>query len=226
MKFPFLSNRFFFRIMIDFNKPLYKPVLEDWWEIAGRTSVLIWKPFGHVCDFFKKIPNWELYFCGFSFLLIPLIIVYTLIYLAIIILELALLLIILMLMAMIFILIGIWPAFIVSFCVFFISIFRLPINMFYHFLVIYRTVILTKSLKMVNFLLIPIIHLLIPPCSFLLTLISGLACCLGYCLSGFGCLMLIIRLKLDINEVKSIDEICKMFVVCSYYSNLTYVFHN
>ena len=175
-------------------KSLFLPVLKTWLKLAQKSTDIIWKPFCTVYDCFSELPNASLFFCGFCFLFVPPIIAYTCIYLAFMLLELALLFVILLAMASIFILIGIWPAFIVSIGALSISIFRFPFNICSHVLVIYRTVVLSKSLKFVNFLLIPIIHVLIPPCVFLLTLISGLACCIGFCLSGLGCLSQILSL--------------------------------
>ena len=163
---------------------IFSPVLNKWLGFAKKSTTLIWKPFKKVADWTDKLPHFDLFFCGFCFIFVPLILTYVAIYLAIMLVELAILVLTLIIMVFIFLLIGIWPALIVAFSVLIISIYRMPMNIWSHFLIIYRTVILAKSLKFLNFLLILPVHLLIPFGSFLLTLVSGLVCCIGYCIIG------------------------------------------
>ena len=84
-----------------------------------------------------------------------------------------------------FLLIGIWPAFINSIGVFAISIYGLPLNIYTHLLVTWRTIMLSKSLKLFSFILFPVIHILVPAC----TLIAGLLGFTPYyiylCLGGY-----------------------------------------
>ena len=68
--------------------------------------------------------------------------------------------------------IGIWPAFIIAVSVTVITIVTLPQNMFYHALVTYRSVMLRRNLKILNFLLLPITHALVPPVTLIVALIA------------------------------------------------------
>ena len=84
-----------------------------------------------------------------------------------------------------FLLIGIWPAFINSIGVFAISIYGLPFNIYTHLLVTWRTIVLSKSLKLFSFILFPVLHILVPACTLIVGLLGFTPYCIYLCLSGY-----------------------------------------
>ena len=152
-------------------KSLFKPLV----KISGKVLEVTWKcfykPFGKVWEAFHSLPNSGLYFCGFSLVLVPLIVAYWLTALAFLLSELLILCLLGLILGLIFALIGVWAGPITAVGLTGISLIRLPPNLFYHAVVTHRTVILRTNLKIISFLLIPIIHLLVPVFTFLLSLI-------------------------------------------------------
>ena len=141
-------------------------------DILCDTFKYLSKPFKIISDKFWRLNNASLYFCGFSIILVPLIAVFWIALLSILCVEFFLLASLGILLGIIFILVGIWPAFLISAGITGIAIIRLPWNIFYHCLVTYRTVMLRPNVKIVSFLLLPIIHLLIPPFTLLTALLT------------------------------------------------------
>jgi len=147
------------------------PFMDAAGNVLEHSAKCIWKPFEKICDAFGKLPNAGLYFCGFSAILIPLIIAFFTFFLGFLLSEVIILASLGFLIGLIFLLIGIWPSLIIALDITGITIIRLPLNMYYHFLVTYRTVMLRRNIKIISFILLPIVHLLIPPITLILALI-------------------------------------------------------
>ena len=150
---------------------LFKPLLDWSGEVLEHSAKWMGKPFWKTCDQFEKLPNAGLFFCGFSIVLVPLIVAFFATFLAVLLAEVIVFAIVGFIIGSIFVLIGVWPAFIVSVGVTGITIIRLPLNIYYHCLITYRTVMLRQNVKLLSFILLPIIHILIPPVVFLLSLV-------------------------------------------------------
>ena len=164
---------------------LFKPILKQWRNILGDTGHFFWSPFIDLWRQFCKLDNACLYCCGFFFIFGSLNAAYLAILLAVLLIEFLIILIISLLIGLSFILVGIWPAFICIFGITGIVIIRTPKNIFNHFMVTYRTVVLTKSLKILSFLLIPFAHLLAPLITFLVCLVAFPPICILISFSGF-----------------------------------------
>ena len=125
---------------------------------------------------FCDLPNAALWACGFIAILAPIYVGYFLVvlglFLAINAIIAAFFAMIGLTLGLIFLMIGIWPAFILAVSVTGITIVTLPQNMFYHALVTYRSVMLRRNLKILSFLLLPITHVLIPPVTLIVALIT------------------------------------------------------
>ena len=125
---------------------------------------------------FCDLPNAAIWACGFIVILAPIYVGYFLtvlgLLLAINVIIAAFFVMIELTLGLIFLMIGIWPAFIIAVSVTVITIVTLPQNMFYHALVTYRSVMLRRNLKILNFLLLPITHALVPPVTLIVALIA------------------------------------------------------
>ena len=143
-------------------------------KVLSKTGKGFYKLFEAVCKPFSDLPNAGLYFCGFSLVLVPLIVTYWLIALSVIISELLILCLLGLILGLFFVLIGVWAGPITAVGLTGISLVRLPHNLFYHAVVTHRTVLLRTNLKIISFLLLPFIHLLVPVFTFLLSLAIGL----------------------------------------------------
>jgi hypothetical protein len=75
-------------------------------------------------------------------------------------------------LGLLFVLIGVWPALIISVGVTGITLIRLPWNVCYHCLITYRTVMLRTNVKVLSFLLVPVMHLLIPPFTLIICFVT------------------------------------------------------
>ena len=150
---------------------LFKPLGRIAGKVLCNTLDCFWRPYSCVYHTFKKLPNSGLYFCGFSLVLVPLMVSYWLIALSILLAELLIFCLLGLIIGIIFALIGVWAGPITALGFTGMSVIRLPQNLFYHVVVTYRTVILRSNLKIISFLLIPIIHVLVPVSTFLLSLI-------------------------------------------------------
>ena len=150
---------------------LFKPLVKTSGKILEDTCRCFWKPFSCVCDAFNSLPNSGLYFCGFSIVLVPLIVAYWVTALAVLLSELIILCLLGLILGLIFALFGVWAGPITAVGLTGISLLRLPHNLFYHAVVTYRTVLLRTNLKIISFLLLPFIHFLVPVFTFLLSLI-------------------------------------------------------
>ena len=133
------------------------------------------KPYCTIAEQFEKLKNARLYFCGFSIILVPLIVGYWGILLGILLVELLVFLALSLLLALVFVAVGVLPALITSLGIGGVTIFRLPWMIYSHCLVTYRTVMLRANPKLMSFLLMPLLHLLIPPATFLGSLLVHLA---------------------------------------------------
>ena len=150
---------------------LFKPLVKTSGKILEFTWRCFLKPFSCVCDAFNSLPNSGLYFCGFSLVLVPLIVAYWLTALTVLLSELLILCLLGLILGLIFALFGVWAGPITAVGLTGISLVRLPHNLFYHAVVTYRTVLLRTNLKIISFLLLPFIHFLVPVFTFLLSLI-------------------------------------------------------
>jgi hypothetical protein len=75
-------------------------------------------------------------------------------------------------LGLLFVLIGVWPALITSVGITGITLIRLPWNVCYHCLITYRTVMLRTNVKVLSFLLIPVVQLLIPPFTLIICFVT------------------------------------------------------
>ena len=158
--------------MSDNNKEsLFKPLVKSSVNALSKTFYCFYKPFYYIGEAFSKLPNSGLYFCGFSLILVPLIVGYWVLALTFLITEVLILCHLGLILGLFFALIGVWAGPISALGLTGISLTRLPMNLFYHGAVTYRTVILRSNLKILSFLLLPIIRLLIPIFTFLLSLV-------------------------------------------------------
>ena len=151
---------------------LCEPLLQRAWDCLYYTWKYLSKPFRSASKTFWNLENSGLYFCGFSIILVPLTVAFWSSLLAILLVELCVLAAIGLVIGLFFISVGIWPAFIIAFGTTSITIFRLPWNIYYHCLVTYRTVMLRGGLKITSFFLLPIVHLLIPPFTLVVCLLT------------------------------------------------------
>ena len=156
-------------------KSLFEPLVELSWKILSNTADKLSKPFFAVTDKFWKLDNANLYCCGFSIILVPLVVAFWSVLLTVLLAELTVLLTLGLLLALLFVGIGAWPAFLTSFGITGVAIFRLPWMIYSHCLVTYRTVMLRANVKLISFLIIPIVHLLLPTAIFLGSLLVHLA---------------------------------------------------
>eukprot|EP00092_Neocalanus_flemingeri_P014434 GFUD01015573.1.p1 GENE.GFUD01015573.1~~GFUD01015573.1.p1 ORF type:complete len:737 (+),score=107.38 GFUD01015573.1:170-2380(+) len=139
-------------------------------EILKHSAKCLYKPYKEISKAFGKLPNAGLYFCGFSIILVPLIVAYWTILLGFLLAEVIIFAAFGFLLGVFFFLLGVWPSLIVTLGTTGITIIRLPMNIYYHCLVTYRTVMLRRNIKLLSFILIPIVHLLIPPVTFIIAL--------------------------------------------------------
>ena len=151
---------------------LFKPILRRWRKIIGNTADFIMDPFIDVWDKFWDLENAGLYCCGFFFIFGLIVLAYLVFVLTVILTEFFIFLFIGLLIGLSFTLFGIWPAFICTVGITGIVIIRIPKNIFQHFLITYRTVVISRSLKLLSFFLIPIIHLLVPVATFLVCIVA------------------------------------------------------
>ena len=160
-------------------KPLEK--FSEWLvlhEFYTKNIYLFWKTLHILLNIFSfcQLRNAALWACGFIAILAPFYVGYFLIVLG---LLLVFNIIIAGFFGMIgltlgiaFVMIGIWPAFILSLSITCITIVTLIPNMYYHALVTYRSVMLRRNLKILSFLLLPITHILVPPFTLIVALIT------------------------------------------------------
>ena len=151
---------------------LCAPFLKTWGKAHEKTLTWIWKFHREIfIECFGEIPNRGLWFCGFSVILIPLVVSYFAFLLAIQIIVATIFIIFGLMLGMSFVLIGIWPAFIISIGATGISIITLPKNIYYHLMITYRTVMLRRMLKTLSFTILPFLHFFIPPVIFITGLV-------------------------------------------------------
>ena len=143
-------------------KSLFEPLgkLSD--KILCKTFEFFGDPFVAVVKKLADLNNAKLYFCGFSIILVPLVVAYLSIVLSILLVELLVLLALRLLLALLFVSIGAWPALVTSVSITGVTSFRLPRMVYSHCLVTYRTVMLRANGKLISFLLLPFLHLLMP----------------------------------------------------------------
>lgn len=150
---------------------LFGPFLEVWGNTLEHSAKCMFKPYESISDCFCDLPNSGLFFCGFSIILVPLIIAYWVIFLGVLLAEIILFAIVGFCIGLCFVLVGIWPSLILAVGITGITIIRMPLNIFYHCLITYRTVMLRRNIKLLSIVLLPTIHLLIPPVVFILCII-------------------------------------------------------
>ena len=73
-------------------KSLFEPLVELSWKILSKTADYISRPFFAVSDKFWELDNAKLYCCGFSIILVPLVVAFWSILLSILLAELVILL--------------------------------------------------------------------------------------------------------------------------------------
>ena len=156
-------------------KSLFEPLVKLSGKILRKTADNISKPFFAVSEKFWDLDNAKLYFCGFSIILVPLVVAFWTILLSILLVELVIFLTLGLLLALLFVCIGAWPALVTSVGITSVTLFRLPWMIYSHCLVTYRTVMLRANVKLISFMLIPLVHLLLPPSIFLGSLLVHLA---------------------------------------------------
>ena len=148
-----------------------EPVLELMGKILSKSAKFMWRPYEAICDAFGKLPNAGLYFFGFSMILVPLMIAYWITFLSILLAESLAFLTVVVGIGLVLVLVGIWPSLIIAFDITGIIILWLPFNIYYHCVITYRTVMLRWNMKVLSFILLPIIHILIPPVVFIMCLL-------------------------------------------------------
>ena len=165
---------------------LMKPIIRKLGKILNFIScVIICEPFCDLNDSFFKNKNACLFACGFFFVFFAIYVAFALFFLAVSGSTLAVLCGICLLIAVIFTICGIWPTFICTLGVTAITIVRIPQNVYSHILVTYRTVVLRRNLKLVSFMLIPIIHILVPPVTFIVCLVLFLPTSAAVSFAGY-----------------------------------------
>ena len=117
---------------------LLKPLLTTWGRAHEESAPWMWKPISSFnkscCDGKEK----SLWYCGFSFILIPLQIVYAGIFASIQVAIAVIFALIGLTLGVLFTMVGIWPAIILAFSITGLTILTLPMNIYYHALVTYR----------------------------------------------------------------------------------------
>ena len=143
-------------------KSLFEPLVKLSGKILEKTADFLTKPYFAVSDKFWDLDNAKLYFCGFSVILVPVVVAFWSVFLGVLLVELLVLLALGLLLALFFVSIGVWPVLVTSVGITGVTIFRLPRMVYSHCLVTYRTVMLRANGKLVSFLLLPFLHLLMP----------------------------------------------------------------
>ena len=117
---------------------LLKPLLTTWGRAHEESAPWMWKPISSFnkccCDGEEK----KLCYCGFSFILIPLQIVYAGIVASVQVAIAVIFASIGLALGVLFTMVGIWPAIILAFGITGLTIVTLPMNIYYHALVTYR----------------------------------------------------------------------------------------
>ena len=175
---------------------LFKPLQTAFGKVLWKTLCYSRIVYEQNCFsiLFFKLPNQNLFFCGFSFILVPIIAAYWLLILIILLSEILIFCLLFFTFGLIFALIGMWAGPITALGLTGISLIRLPQNFFYHAVVTYRTVILRKDLKLISFLLLPS-HLLVPILTFVASIIFYTVTFFGMSFIGFP-----LRLRTEIPE--------------------------
>ena len=119
-------------------KSMCAPCLDLAGDILDKSARCLTKPFFSSLDLCKNLNNCGLYFCGFSLILVPLIVAYWSVVLAFLLAELCVLVPLGLILGILFVLVGVWPALIIALGTTGITIIRLPWNIYYHSLVTYR----------------------------------------------------------------------------------------
>ena len=153
---------------------LFEPLIELAARILLFTTYCGPGFFKAVNDRFWEQKNAKIYFCGFSVILVPLVVALWIIFLGIWLAEVLIFIALGLLFALLFVCIGVWPALLTSLGIAGITIIRLPWMIYSHCLVTYRTAMLRPHVKLISFLLMPLVHLLIPPATFLRCLLLHL----------------------------------------------------
>ena len=95
------------------------------------------------------------------------------------------LIILIAVMAMTFVIIGILPAFISTAIVTAVALWTMPINIYHHYVLMYRTKKLTILLKFISLLIFPVVHLLQVPIIFATCIISFIPSYIFLSLAGY-----------------------------------------
>ena len=117
---------------------LFKPLLEIWGRVHKKTSEWMWNPIWSFNEWCCDDGCGCLCYCGLSFILIPLHVVYAGIFLCIEAVIAVLFALIGLTLGIIFTIVGIWPAFILAIGITGITVVTLPMNIYYHALITYR----------------------------------------------------------------------------------------
>ena len=143
----------------------HMPFLKAWESVFLSLKNFIFDPFRKDWKVFWKNENnsMDKNYLGLFYLLIPLTDVTLVLLIILMLINLIMFISFMIFLSLIFTLIGLIPAFICIFGVTGITVIRLPINIFKLLLVTYRTVMLSFTLKLANFVLIPVINMFIPP---------------------------------------------------------------
>lgn len=155
-------------------RSLFDPLVELSGKILSKTADFLTRPYVAVNDKFWDLDNAKLYCCGFSIILVPVVVAFWSIVLGILLVQLLVHLALGLVLALFFVSIGVWPALVTSVGITGMAISRLPWMVYSHCLVTYRTVMLRANVKLISFLILPLFHLLIPPAIFLGSLLVHL----------------------------------------------------
>ena len=115
---------------------LIKPLLKIWRRVHEKTSEWMWRSMVSFNGLFCGCLCW----CGLSFILVPLHIAYAGIFLCIEAVIAVFYALIGLTLGIIFTMVGILPAFILAIGITGITVFTLPMNIYYHALITYRYV--------------------------------------------------------------------------------------
>ena len=157
--------------MSDEEKTLFDPCLRASRKILKYSFTFFCEIFEVVSKPLCSLPHAEVFFCGFCLVLVPLVTAYWLLVLGLLLAELLLLLSLGFLLGLLFVLLGVWPAPIIALGLTAISLVRLPFNLFYQTAVTCRTALLRTNLKILSFLLLPVIHMLVPVVTLVVSLL-------------------------------------------------------
>lgn len=126
-----------------------------------------------------------LWCCGCCWCIVPIFVVFWTVVGSILLVELIIIGIVGFIIGLCYVLVGVWPAFIVTGRILFISIIRAPFNLYYSLRIAYFTVMIRPGLKVITILLLPPLHLLFPVFTFLIVFVGGLCVSISVSFAGW-----------------------------------------